>query len=86
MNEERVFLSVVIPVHPYFISSVKTPADAYYDKILSALDKPLILTQPALSMGYRGISRKLKNVVETLLSKGRIKSAIIDGDIKYTRR
>lgn len=86
MNEERGFLSVVIPVHPYFISSVKTPGDAYYDKILSSLDKPLTLTQLAFSMGYRGISRKLKNAVETLLSKGRIKSAIIDGDIKYTRR
>ncbi len=87
MNENRDYLSVIIPIHPYFVSSIEKEKNAvYYEKILSALSKTMTLTQLAHEMGYKGISKKLRKNVDILIRKGKVESLIEDGDIKYIRR
>lgn len=52
MNEERDFISVIIPIHPYFKSSRKAEKDTlYFEKILSVLEDSMTLTQLAYRMG-----------------------------------
>lgn len=88
MNDDRDFLSVIIPVHPYFASGTKKNKDVQYsEKILSALDENLLtLTELSHVMGYKGISRKLKNTVEILLGTGRVESLIVDRQIRYKKK
>lgn len=85
MNEERDYLRVKIPVHPYFASSGNARDDKQYlQRIVDALQKePLTLTSLARAMGYKGISRKLKSGTETLLKERRIETFIKDGQIRY---
>ncbi len=86
-NDDRDFLSVIIPIHPYFTSLPKSTKDTlYYEKILASLESPMTLTELAHDMGYKGISRKLKNSVEFLRGKGRIESFIENREIKYRKR
>lgn len=87
MNEERDYLSVIIPVHPYFESSMNKEKDeVYYEKIVSTLERAMTLTQLARTMGYKGISRKLKKALEYLTRKGRVVSFIEEGEIRYKKR
>ena len=87
MNDERDYLSVVIPIHPYFNSSSRTAKDDQFDdKVISALDEPKTLTQLASGLGYKGISRKLRKTVDILLAEGRIEGFIGEGRIKYRKR
>ncbi len=87
MNDERDFISVIIPIHPYFKSSAKAEKDTlYFEKVLSALEESMTLTQLAHKMGYKGISRKLKSSLEILLSKRRVESFIENGEIKYRKK
>ena len=85
MNENRDYLRVKIPVHPYFRSAPAASRDAQYlEKIVVALNGgALTLTELAHTMGYKGISRKLKMGTEALLRERRIESVIADGQIRY---
>lgn len=63
------------------------PVDTlYFEKVLSALEESMTLTQLAHKMGYKGISRKLKSSLEILLSKRRVESFIENGEIKYRKK
>lgn len=87
MNEDRDYLSVVIPIHPYFKSRANSEKDnTYFDKILSSLDSPMTLTELARSMGYKGISRKLKNSLDILIRKGSVITINEKREFKYKRR
>lgn len=71
MDENRGYLSVTIPVHPFFLPTAKKAG--YDTTILSILSKEaLSLTDLAKKMGYKGITQKLKNSVEVLLKSGQI--------------
>ena len=71
MDAARGYLTVTLPIHPYFLSK-KTTGD-YEERILSVLSrKNLNLTNLAKEMGYRGITKKLTKTVEALLKAGRI--------------
>lgn len=71
MDENRGYLSVTIPIHPYFLPRVKQRD--YDEKILFILSKEALnLTDLAKKMGYKGITKRLKNAVEVLLKSGRI--------------
>lgn len=71
MDADRGYLTVVIPIHPYFLPKKKNCA--YEEKILTALaERPLNLTDLAKEMGYKGITQKLKKAVESLLKMGKI--------------
>lgn len=78
MNVERDYLSVIVPVHPYFLPNPKSPKQlAYENKILETLELyPLSLTELAWAMGYKGISVKLKQAVEQLLQEGRLEKIV----------
>ncbi|MCR5783198.1 MAG: putative DNA binding domain-containing protein [Clostridia bacterium] len=72
MDANRGYLTVVLPVHPYFLPKKKN--GGYEDRILAILsDKELNLTDLAREMGYKGITQKLKKTVDILLKTGAIK-------------
>ena len=73
MDDSRGYLSVRIPVHPYFIPKTKARNTAYDANILSILEqKALNLTDLSKEMGYKGITQKLKKSVEALCITGLI--------------
>lgn len=82
MDENRGYLSVSLPVHPIFATGSKKSAEmsAYVNAILQALGpNPLTLTELAHTLGYKGISQKLRETVETLLESGRIERVVGEG-------
>ena len=88
MPPEREWLSVTIPVHPAFAPQIKksAKASAYEQKILSLLTAaPMTLTDLARAMGYKGITARLRNNVESLLAQNIIeKRATPDGAVRLT--
>lgn len=87
MNPERDYLSVTIPIHPYYARSEQRSDKevAYENKLLSCLSSPLTLTELAYAMGYKSISVKLRNTVFKLLKAGKIHSVAIGNAVKYTK-
>ena len=75
MDDNRSYLSVTIPVHSYFNDS-KGRNDKkvlYEKKIIDALkNAPLTMTELAAAMGYKGITRKLKDTVNEMLGRKEI--------------
>ncbi|MBR6925369.1 MAG: putative DNA binding domain-containing protein [Oscillospiraceae bacterium] len=75
MDDNRSYLSVTIPVHSYFTDS-KGRNDKkvlYEKKIIDALkNAPLTMTELAAAMGYKGITRKLKDTVNEMLGRKEI--------------
>ena len=82
MDDNRSYLSVTIPVHSYFLDkNEKTDKKAAYKKkIIDALkDKPLTLTELALAMDYKGITKKLTNAVDDMLDRNILDKIAGDG-------
>lgn len=77
MGDQREFLSVTIPVHPYFLKKKETRTikkDEYENRVLDALSSgPLLLSELAVAMGYKGISKKLTTTVDSMLAEKKIK-------------
>ena len=70
MDEERRYLSVIIPVHESFLSKKD---NSYEDRIIDLLRKEhLSLTELAIKMGYKGISAKLRDTVNNLIRQKRV--------------
>lgn len=73
MDENRTYLTVTLPIHPYFMpkADVSTKDIVYREKILSALKgKKLSLGELSKAMGYKGITAKLSSAVEKMLEVG----------------
>lgn len=73
MNENREYLSVILPVHSYFLptDTVKSKDVAYKEKIINALkQKSMTLNELAKFLGYKGISKKLSDAVNEMLQDG----------------
>lgn len=87
MNPERDYLSVIIPVHPYFLQkSEKSEKQITYEKhLLECLSTPLTLTELAYAMGYKSISQKLHNTLTKLQNTDKVKAVAIDKSVKYTK-
>ncbi len=80
MDEDRSFLSVVIPVHDKFLDKKE---NTYENKILGILkQEELSLTELALTMGYKGISAKLRNSVNSLIRQKRVFYVLDDNNKK----
>lgn len=82
MDDNRSYLSVTIPVHSYFLDkNEKTDKKASYEKkIIDALkDKPLTLTELALAMDYKGITKKLTNTIDDMLDRNILDKIAGDG-------
>ena len=82
MDENRSYLSVRIPIHPYFIEEkqISPKKEAYRSKIIEALkEKPLSKNELAKRMGYKGISAKLTAEVDKMLAEKLI-VRVMDGN------
>lgn len=72
MDENRSYLSVTIPVHPYFAEKkqVSEKEEAYRSRITEALkEKPLSKNELAKALGYKGISARLTAEVDRMLAE-----------------
>lgn len=72
MDENRSYLSVTIPVHPYFAEkkALSEKDEEYRGRIIEALkEKPMSRNELAKAMGYKGISAKLTEEVNKMLSE-----------------
>ena len=75
MNPERDYLSVTLPIHPYFLPTRKSPDKnaQYIQTILNKLqESPMMLSELALAMGYKSITKKLSDTVEYLVTTGKL--------------
>lgn len=72
MDENRSYLSVTIPVHPYFAEKkqVSEKEEVYRSRITEALkEKPLSKNELAKALGYKGISARLTAEVDRMLAE-----------------
>lgn len=86
---ERSFLSIRLPIHPEFMrqNGKIEKEQAYIEQILSLIQKdPLTLTELAKSMGYKGISAKLRKTVQQLIAQGRLAYVVQGKNIKLTMK
>lgn len=87
MNPERDYVSVTIPVHKYFINKTENKKAEYLNKILDIIsDRELSLTEISKAMGYKSISKKLKDSVDSLCISGRAEKIISESGVKYRRK
>lgn len=83
MDEERSFLSVTIPIHPYFLKASSDKDTEYREKILVQLrTSPMNRTELAKALGMKGISRKLSAAVEQLIAEGKVVQIVVGGGAK----
>lgn len=83
MDEERSFLSVTIPIHPYFLRASSDKDTEYREKILEQLrTSPMNRTELAKALGMKGISRKLSAAVEQLIAEGKVVQIVVGGGVK----
>lgn len=89
MDIGRTYLTVTLPVHPYFLPKVadNDKNALYQTKILEALgDKAMSKNELAQAMGYKGISAKLSQAVKTMLANGTLKQVPIGATVKICRK
>ena len=83
MDEERSFLSLTIPIHPYFLKASSDKDTEYREKILVQLrTSPMNRTELAKALGMKGISRKLSAAVEQLIAEGKVVQIVVGGGVK----
>lgn len=83
MDNKRSFLSVTIPIHPYFLKASSDKDTEYREKILVQLrTSPMNRTELAKALGMKGISRKLSAAVEQLIAEGKVVQIVVGGGVK----
>lgn len=83
MDNERSFLSVTIPIHPYFLKASSDKDTEYREKILEQLrTSPMNRTELAKALDMKGISRKLSAAVEQLIAEGKVVQIVVGGGVK----
>lgn len=85
MDENRTYLTVTLPIHPYFLpKSERTPKDmAYRERIFASLSgKTMSLNELAKAMGYKGITAKLSSTVSKMLDKGVLEKVMVGSYVK----
>ena len=73
MNENRDYLSVVLPIHSYFLPKEEENGKdvVYRERIIKALRvKSMSLNELAKVLGYKSISKKLSDTVNAMLQEG----------------
>jgi ATP-dependent DNA helicase RecG len=82
MDDERTYLSVTIPVHPYFLPKSKKTSE-YNNQILKAIGSNVYSrTEIASAMGYKGLSAKLSSTIDLLIKTGELEEVVIKGRVK----
>jgi ATP-dependent DNA helicase RecG len=85
MDDNRTFLTVTLPVHPYFSPESKTNSKEieYRERILSALKgKTLSMNALSKALGYKGISTKLSVTIEKMLEIGTLEKVMVGSYVK----
>ena len=87
MDPDRSYLSVTIPVHPVFVKQKKNKTEEYQSHILQTIGEDgLTLTEISEKMGYRFISKKLRDTVNQMLVQGRLGQSVDrKHSIRYSR-
>ena len=86
MDEGRSFLSVIIPIHSYFIEkkTLTNREDAYTKQIISVLkDNMLTITELSKALGYKAVSKKLRTTLDDLVMNKTVEKIIDGRNIKY---
>jgi len=84
MNPDRDYLSVTIPVNSYFCDKKSEKKNEYANRVLELIkEKPLSVTEIAIYMNYKGITKKLSTCIERLSSQGIIRKTVENNAIKY---
>ena len=89
MDDERNFLSVTIPVHPYFLDDKTAPLKEleYEARVIDALgDEAMSKNQLSKKMGYKGITSKLSKTVDKLLANTTLEQVTIGSQVKFRVR
>lgn len=82
MDEGRSFLSVTIPIHPYFVSAADKDSE-YKQRILELLrTAPMNRSELAKALGMKGISKKLTAAVEQLIAEKKVVQIVVGGGVK----
>ena len=85
MDANRNYLSVTIPIHPYFVKKPERSAKElqYREKITAALkEKPLSKNELAKAMGYKSISAKLSAAVDEMIAEQILVKVIVGNSVK----
>ncbi|MCD8295645.1 MAG: putative DNA binding domain-containing protein [Clostridia bacterium] len=83
MDPNRQYLSVTIPIHPYFLPKVNEKDKAFKDKILATLgDNVMSYSELAVAMGYKGITKKLSTTIEDMLTNGTLRRVLSGARVK----
>lgn len=89
MDAERSYLSVTIPVHPYFLPQKKISkkeAD-YKERIINALgNSAYSRNELAIVMGYKGISAKLSATIDKMIQDAELENIIVGTRVKIRVR
>jgi ATP-dependent DNA helicase RecG len=86
MDENRTFISVTLPIHPYFRpkNNLTDKELTYQNKIKKTLKKKtLSMNELSKLMGYKGISKKLSKTIKQMLQTKQIEKTISNSYIKY---
>lgn len=82
MDEGRSFLSVTLPIHPYFVNAADKNSE-YKQRILELLrTAPMNRSELAKALGMKGISKKLTAAVEQLIAEKKVVQIVVGGGVK----
>lgn len=87
MDDNRTYLTVTLPIHPYFLPKDGMTAKEleYRMRILAALgDEKLSLNALAKAMGYKSITAKLSSSVEKMIEEGRLERVTVGSYAKLS--
>ncbi len=86
MDEERNFLSVTIPVHPFFAETKnkKEKDEEYEGRIVDALGQDAMSkNQLARAMSYKGITSKLSKTVDKMIVENILEQVAVGSQVKF---
>lgn len=88
MDENRGYLSVTIPVHPSFSPGGARAASAapLEQRVLEALpDEPVLISELARLLGYKGVSKRLRATVNAMADAGRLRRVQDRARVRFGR-
>lgn len=85
MDENRTYLSVIIPIHKKFMKESSNKLNEYYQRIIDILsNNTYSISELSKAMGYKSIPSKLSKAIKELINNGKIKQVIVGNSIKIT--
>ena len=85
MDDNRMYLSVTLPIHSYFLpKSESNPKElAYRERIFAALrGRTLSMNELAKAMEYKGISARLSSTIDKMPEIGALEKVVVGSYVK----